>query len=855
MPSKAVQQLLEQGQRSGLFSAAATQDLIAQLRPDEALTTDEVAAQMIAMKVLTPYQAEQLLAGRGDECVVAGRYQIVEKLGEGGMGAVYKAHDTQLDRDVAVKVLPAQRLNDADAIARFRREARALARLSHPNIIQAYDNGVDKGRHFLVMEYLKGASLAAILREQGAIPPTLAADLIYQAALGLQHAHEKGLVHRDLKPANLLLSRAQPLAVTRPPPGKAWVRPSPEVTTSYVAPAALGKGIVKILDLGLARFLLDQLGDSQLTKEGIGVGTPDYMAPEQFRDARHADARTDLYSLGCTLYQLISGTVPFPGSSLSDKADAHAKKEPIALEERCPEVPAGLAFVVSKMMAKHPAERFQTAAEVAEALAPYVAGASHSMILLRQTMRFHAGQVTIRPPNRRKRLLAWAGAALAAACFLGLFVLAWASIFPPGSHGLQNDSEGQTTGPGSNTPAAAKPQVITIDNGLTVATDGTGQFTTIDEALAKVKPGMTIRVLDEAAYEAHLTLDEPARHAGITLEAPKGATLILGEGFPYALAVLNVPGVRVRGFRFREAPGRQSAVGRFLSVSGPTAGVVLEDLHPQAKQMQTTGIVLRNVRSPAGEAPVVVRNCIISGGADGIRVEGYLSGGDKDGPAGGVLLCDNSISGTTKRGIQLEGRLSRCQITGNRVWNSTRFGIQFEDLAEDSGQILVANNTVFGCSVNLALWDNEPHKKYEPGQVELRNNLLFRAENADLAFLLAKAGLPKGPGDGKMLISSWKFGHNHRDQSGTDGVYCLPLAPGDTRVERIDVISLNPTERGFLRPRPDCRLATGGAGKDEALLPAYVGAVPPQGVEPWGWDKTWKGRAQRMDKQDNKNGK
>src|SRR5262249_52467136 len=153
MPSNVIEQLLEQGQRSGLFSAATLQDVLAQLPADAAPTGADVAAQMIAKKVLTPYQAEQLLAGRAEECNLAGRYLILEKLGEGGMGAVYKAHDRQLDRDVAVKVLPGHSLNDADAIARFQREGRALAKLSHPNIIQAYDIGVDRGRHFLVMEY------------------------------------------------------------------------------------------------------------------------------------------------------------------------------------------------------------------------------------------------------------------------------------------------------------------------------------------------------------------------------------------------------------------------------------------------------------------------------------------------------------------------------------------------------------------------------------------------------------------------------------------------------------------------------------------------------------------------------
>src|SRR5262249_32346625 len=320
-----------------------------------------------------------------------------------------------------------------DGVARLQRQARALAKVSHPNIIQAYDSGEDKGRHFLVMEYVAGVNLSMMRREHGAIPPTHAAGMVYQVALGLQHAHEKGLVHRDVKPGNLLLARTQ-VATGRPTPtAQDQAKPTPERTTSYVAPEALSKGIVKILDLGLARILQDEIGDAQLTREGIGVGTPDYMAPEQFRDALHADARTDIYGLGCTLYHLISGTVPFPGSSYAEKRNAHAKKEPIPLEERCPEVPAGLAFVVAKMMAKHPAERFQSAADVAEALAPYVAGSSHSMIKLKQRMSFHAGQLTMHPPNRLKRLLAWGGAAVVAACLVWLLILVLPRIYPLGA--------------------------------------------------------------------------------------------------------------------------------------------------------------------------------------------------------------------------------------------------------------------------------------------------------------------------------------------------------------------------------------------------------------------------------------
>lgn len=321
MTQDPIREFLAAAQDSGLLSAADIGTLGDELRHSGTATRQEVAAQLVEKNVLTPFQAEELLAGRGAECILAKRYVIRQKLGAGAMGTVYLADDKKLDRRVAIKVLPAPRINDAGAIARFQREAKALAKLAHPNIVQAYDSDEEQGRHFLVMEYAEGANLADLIRAQGRIHSARAADYAYQVALGLQNAHDKGLVHRDLTPGNLLLTP---------------------------------QGTVKILDLGLARFLQDHVGDTTLTREGAGVGTPDYMPPEQFHDARHVDARSDIYSLGCTLYHLIAGRVPFPGSSISEKYAAHEERDPQPLEEFCDDVPAGLALAVQRMMSKRP---------------------------------------------------------------------------------------------------------------------------------------------------------------------------------------------------------------------------------------------------------------------------------------------------------------------------------------------------------------------------------------------------------------------------------------------------------------------------------------------------------------------
>jgi hypothetical protein len=273
-----------------------------------------------------------------------GPYCLLEKLGQGGMGAVYRAEHIRLKRMVALKVLPPGLLQDTRAVARFRREVEAVGKLDHPNIARASDAGEASGCPFLVMELIDGVDLAKLVARVGTMSVADACEVCRQAALALQHAHEHGLVHRDIKPGNLMVTPA---------------------------------GVVKLLDLGLARVCGDQPVSEVLTATGVVMGTPDYMAPEQGSDPRAADIRADLYGLGCTLYRLLAGVPPFGGpgfNTLAQKLLAHALAPVPPIRDRRPEVTEGLAALLVRLLAKSPADRPATPAEVEEALRSFATG-------------------------------------------------------------------------------------------------------------------------------------------------------------------------------------------------------------------------------------------------------------------------------------------------------------------------------------------------------------------------------------------------------------------------------------------------------------------------------------------------
>lgn len=295
---------------------------------------------------LTPFQSRQLSQGSLDDLVV-GPYILLEKLGQGATGEVFRARHRQMQRQVALKVIRRDRLDIPELLQRFQRESEAAAKLNHPNVVMVHDAAtvrVGEGANatdvnYIAMEFCEGLTLGQLMeRSDSLLPINQACDYIRQTALGLQHAHERGLVHRDIKPENLFLTQ---------------------------------QGThVKILDFGLVRGM----DFVPLTQTGSYLGTPDYLAPEQWRSAKDVDIRADIYSLGCTLYQLLTGTPPHPARSMPQKMMAHLQHEPTPLEERRKEIPTALGDVVRKMMAKRPEDRYQTPAAVAVALEPYAGG-------------------------------------------------------------------------------------------------------------------------------------------------------------------------------------------------------------------------------------------------------------------------------------------------------------------------------------------------------------------------------------------------------------------------------------------------------------------------------------------------
>ena len=333
-----LESVVQQLQQIGIVSPEVLADYVS--LKAQSLSVVELLRDLVTKQHLTKFQATQFVEGKG-ESLILGSYTLIDKIGEGGMGQVYKAEHRRMKRIVAIKTLPRELMSDSGAIARFQREVEAAAKLNHSNVVTAYDADEANGVHFLVMEYVAGSNLSSLVKQHGPFPVREAVNCLQQAARGLEFAHKKGVVHRDIKPSNLLLDANQ---------------------------------TVKILDMGLARVDATEPSNvpEGITETGMVMGTFDYMAPEQWHDSRIADARSDLYALGCTFHYLLVGRAPYADEKHRNpvtKMRGHTQEPIPDLQAARPDVPGELAAIYRKLLEKLPENRYQSAAQLIEALA------------------------------------------------------------------------------------------------------------------------------------------------------------------------------------------------------------------------------------------------------------------------------------------------------------------------------------------------------------------------------------------------------------------------------------------------------------------------------------------------------
>lgn len=328
-----VEQFITRLSSSKLMGAAEIQQFL-ESQGETGQTSDvhDLARRLVQQEILTMFQANALITGKTQKLVLGG-YILVDRIGCGAMGEVFRAYHRETQQRAALKVLPSKAMTSQETVQRFHREMTIAAKLTHANIVACLGSGEDEGTHYIALEYVDGADLSKVIKAQSTLAVAKAADIILQAAKGLEHAHQRGVIHRDIKPSNLMLDN---------------------------------NGIVKVLDLGLARML--ESGVTPLTHSGNVMGTIDYMAPEQAFDSKHADHRADIYGLGCTFYFLLTGKPVYEAPTLIRKALAHRDNPIPSLREISTQVTENIDMVFQKMVAKTPRERFQSMGEVVVAL-------------------------------------------------------------------------------------------------------------------------------------------------------------------------------------------------------------------------------------------------------------------------------------------------------------------------------------------------------------------------------------------------------------------------------------------------------------------------------------------------------
>jgi len=798
-------ELLDLIQRSGVTDEAKLRSYVQKLSETSGIPSDpqKFAGLLVRDGLLTYFQAEQLLQGKYKRFTI-GKYKVLEKLGSGGMAQVFLCEHKLMRRRVAIKVLPTAKADDPSSLERFYREARAVAAVDHPNIVRAYDIDQDENLHFLVMEYVDGTNLQDLVKKFGPLDVLRACHYIYGAAVGLQHAHEIGLVHRDIKPGNILLDRS---------------------------------GVVKILDMGLARFFHDE--EDVLTKkydENV-LGTADYLAPEQALESHSVDIRADIYSLGATFYYLLTGSPLFPEGSVAQKLIWHQTREPRPIRSLRPEVPEPIVDIVNKMIAKDREKRFQTPAEVIAALAPYVAtpipppderempqlspaaggGAVRSAtvplvsapLATTQTLPTLSlaaptaapvvaapvvaapvapvtapGQITSQPavwesldtdlddtqraaradtdptpapalkPLSRQRYATRTGTAspsrkrlprsvLLLVAGLALTGVA-AGIYFGVSTSNSNNSNKPIT-PEGRTPANLS-RVVVADGG------GENSVGTLREALSRIQPGGVISIAKARLVETYMKLDR-VKHKDVTIE---GESL---DGRPPVIEVNaavrvvfdadSVEGLKIRNL---ELDGGGKADSGIL-LSGFLPDLLLEEI--TLRGMKSNGLRLINAAGGEGRPAVIqqVRVLLATGVQNGV----YLAASNVDTRHVVIRACrfEGPVNGRAGVGVRVEGPAADLVIHENRFFNLDA-SLSFARVSNNRVcKAQVNSNTIFG-STNGLLFDTTPTPGEPPGRFELAINQNYWAQTTNIGMFvgpgppagLAPAHNGHGPGCG-----------------------------------------------------------------------------------------------------------
>ena len=686
-----------------------------------------------------------------------GKYLIESRIGEGGMGIVWKGLDPDLGRAVAIKVLGPHLAHSHTARQRFQREARAAAAINHPHVLTIHAVEEHDQIPFLVMEYVSGGSLRDYVSARGTLNPVQAIQLGCQIAQGLAAAHAQGVIHRDVKPGNVMLDE--------------------------------GGVRVRIADFGLARVTFD---NNELTSHDHTVGTPAYMAPEQLRGDR-IDARADLFSLGCVMHYMLVGYSPFQGRSQGETIHKILGDSFRPLENLDPAVPPALTELVERLLRKDPEERYQSAAEVAAVLERFLLQLNQAPTdeIAEILARRSAPAVPTRRDSRR-RFVAVAGALAAILAVVALLVVVF-----NGGPVTQTQSNVSPLPPGSDPQSASPGQV------LTVSSDGSAPFRTIEDALSAAQSGDAIQVVDDAVYEVNLALRDLSR---LVLEATRGASLVSARPGDPVLRIARGREVLVRGFQITTSHDQHAVLLEQCE------GVRLQDLTIRQETAQMIAAIhVVDCNGSPDAPPLAIENCRV----DTVSTGQCLWIHSDSQPIWNLVVKNNRFRGVRSGTLAvLFGQPGSAQIRGN-IFDAGYVALNLQLLpassaAQDAAaaHIVIANNTFHNSRAWIGLMSTDPAAT----PFVLANNLILGCET-----------LEASTGQQDAVVEHCVVGGNVWERGSLRSDEPPALERWADFEPELQLRSRDLDDPDYLRPDPESPLLTSGLGTD---YPRHVGARP-----------------------------